>query len=68
MFWPDGGVGSNPSLPSTTKSRITTNLTSINNKKCQKNKLHGTPTTKELKKQSTRPNSPVRWTDGENMR
>ena len=56
----DGGTGRNPSLPHTTKRRITTNLKSINNQKCQKIKLHGTPTTKELKKQSTRPTRPVR--------
>ena len=35
-------------LPHTTKRKIT-NLKSIN-QKCQKIKLHGTPTTKELKK------------------
>ena len=49
----DGGVGRNPSLPHTTKRRITTNLKSINNQRCQNIKLHGAPTTKELKKQST---------------
>ena len=60
----DGGVGRNPSLPCTTKRRITTNLKSINNQKCQKIKLHGTPTTKELKKQSARPTRLVnRWTE-----
>ena len=53
----DGGVGRNPSLPRTTKRRITSNLKSINNQKHQKIKLHGTPTTRELKKTST---SPVR--------
>ena len=62
----DGGVGRNPSLPRTTKRRITTNLKSINNQKCQKIKLHGTPTTKEWKKESTRPTKLVRWVDGEN--
>ena len=41
----DGGVGRNPSLPCTTNRRIT-----INKQKCQKIKLHGTLTTKELKK------------------
>ena len=46
----DGGIGRNPLLPHTTKMRITTNLKSINNQKCQKIKVHGTPTTKELKK------------------
>ena len=34
-------------LPHTTKRKITTNLRTIN--KCQKIKLYGTPTTKELK-------------------
>ena len=43
----DGGVGGNPSLPCTTKRRITTNIKSINNQKCQKIKPHGTPITKE---------------------
>ena len=42
-------------LPCITKRRITTNLKTINNQKCQKIKLHGTPTTKELKKHSPRP-------------
>ena len=46
----DRGIGRNLSLPPTTKRRITTNLKSINNQKCQKIKLHRTPTTKELKK------------------
>ena len=40
----DGGIGRNPLLPRTT------NLKSINNQKHQKIKLHGTLTTKELKK------------------
>ena len=56
----DGIVGRNPSLPQTTKRRITTNLKSINNQKQQKVKLHGTPTTKELKKKSTRTTRLVR--------
>ena len=43
---------------------ITTNLKSINNQKCQKIKLHGTLTTKELKKKSTRTTRLVR-TQGE---
>ena len=54
------GIGRNPSLPRTTIRRITTNLKSINNQKCQKIKLHGTPTTKELKKKSTRTTRLVR--------
>ena len=62
-----GGVGRNPSLPRTTKRRITTNLKSINNQKCQKIKLHGTLTTKELKKQSTRPTRLVRLAIRENL-
>ena len=57
----DGGVGRNPLLACTNKRKITTNLKSINNQKHQKVKLHGTPTTKELKKKSTRPIRPVRW-------
>ena len=47
-------------LPHTTKRRITTNLKSINNQKCQKIKLHGTPTAKELKKKLTRITRPLR--------
>ena len=46
----DGDVGRDPSLLRTTKRRITTNVKLINNQKHQKIKLHGTPTTKELKK------------------
>ena len=42
----DGGVGSNASLPHTTKRKITTNLKRINSQNCQKIKLHGTLTTK----------------------
>ena len=38
----DGGIGRNPSLPPTTKRKITTNLKTTNNQKCQKIKLHGT--------------------------
>ena len=51
----DGAIGRNPSLPHTTKSRITTNPKSINNQKCHKINMRGILTTKELKKQSTRP-------------
>ena len=51
----DGGIGRNPVLPCTTKRRITTNLKSMNNQNRQKSKLHGTLTTKELKKKWTRP-------------
>ena len=51
-------------LPHTTKRRRTTNLKSINNQKHQKIKLHGTLTTKELKKNSTRKTRLVgRWTE-----
>ena len=59
-FSQDGGIDRNPSLPHTSKRRITTNLKSINNQKCQKIKLHGTLTTMELKKQSNRTSRPVR--------
>ena len=58
------GVGKNPLLPCTTKRRITSNLKSINNQKCQKIKLHGALTTKALKKKSTRTTRQVR-TNGE---
>ena len=58
----DGDVGRNPSLPHTTKRRKTTNLKTINNKKSHKIKLHGTLTTKKLKKQPTRPVG-GRWAD-----
>ncbi|KAF6095015.1 hypothetical protein HJG60_012031 [Phyllostomus discolor] len=51
----DGGTPRNALLPCTTKRRITTNLKTINKQKDQTIKLHGTPTTKELKKQSPRP-------------
>ena len=60
----DGGVGRNPSLPHTTKRRITTNLKTIKTQKCQKIKLHGTLITKELKKQSITPTRLVEgWTE-----
>ena len=59
----DGGIGRNLS-PLTTKRRITTNLKTINHQKCQKIKLHGTPTAKELKKQSTRPTRLVEGRQG----
>ena len=36
------------------QGKITTNLKTINNQKCQKIKLHGTPTAKELKKKFQR--------------
>ena len=53
-FGQDGGVGRNALLPYTTKRRITTNFKTIKNRKCQKIKVHGTLTTKELKKHSPR--------------
>ena len=56
----DGNIGRKTLLPCTTKWRIITNLKSINNQKHQKIKLHGTPTTKELKKKSTRTTKLVR--------
>ena len=51
----DGVICRNTSLSHTTSRRITTNLKTVNNQKCQKIKLHGTLTTKELKKHSSRP-------------
>ena len=50
----DGGIGRDALLPRTTKRTITTNLKIINKQKCQKINLHGTPTTKKLKKHSPR--------------
>ena len=50
----DGDIGKNASLPCTTKRRTTTNLKTKNNQNCQIFKLHGSPTTKELKKRSSR--------------
>ena len=52
-------------LPQTTKRRITTNLKTINNQKCQKIKLHGTPTITELKKtfNQTSRKKPGSWVD-----
>ena len=50
----DGGIGRYALLPCTTKRRITTNLKTENNQNCQKIKLHGNLTTKELKKHSLR--------------
>ena len=64
----DGGIGRNPSLPRTTKRRITTNLKSINNQKCHKIKLYGTPTTKELKKTIYQNNQTCKVADGGNPR
>ena len=52
-FWTsgqDGGVGGYTVPPRTTKRRTTTNLKTKNNQNCQKIKLHGSMTTKELKK------------------
>ena len=51
----DGGIGRNGILPCSTKRKITTNLKTKSNQNCQKIKLHGTLTTKELKKHSSRP-------------
>ena len=65
----DGGIERNPLLPCTTKRRVTTNLKWISNQECQKIKLHRVPTTKELKKKSTRTTRLVRqlttWADWE---
>ena len=46
----DGGIGRYILPPRTTKRRTTTNLKTRNNQNCQKVKLYGSPTTKELKK------------------
>ena len=46
----DGGVGRYALHPHTTKRRTTTNLKGKNNQNCQKIKLYGSLTTKELKK------------------
>ena len=72
----DGGIGRKPLPPCTTKRRITTNLKSINNQKCQKIKLHGTPTTRKLKKKINQNNQidkanstgPLRKTTGRWLR
>ena len=51
----DEGVGRH-NLPSCTTKRKTTNLKTKNNENCQKIKLYGSLTTKELKKKhSSRP-------------
>ena len=50
----DRDIGRNISLPYTTKRRTTTNLKTKNNQNCQIFKLHGSLTTKELNKHSTR--------------
>ena len=46
----DGGVGRYILLPCTSKRRTTTSLKTKNNQNCQKIKLYGSLTTKELKK------------------
>ena len=45
---------------------MTTNLKSINNQKCQKIKLHGTPTTQKLKEAVNQTNQTSKTVDGEN--
>ena len=50
----DGGIGRYTVPPHTTKRRTTANLKTKNNQNCQIFKLHGSPTTKELKKHSSR--------------
>ena len=50
----DGGIGRNAILPCSTKRKITTNLKTKSNQNCQKIKLHGSLTTKKLKKPSHR--------------
>ena len=49
-----GGVGRYTLPPCTTKRKTTTNLKTKNSQNCQKIKLYGSPTTKELKKHSSR--------------
>ena len=51
----DGGVGEYTVPPRATKRRTTTNLKTKTNQNCQKIELYGSPTTKELKKHSSRP-------------
>ena len=46
----DRGIGKYTLPPHTTKRRTKTNLKTKNNQNCQKIKLYGSPTTKELKK------------------
>ena len=46
----DGGIGRYTSPPRTIKRQTTTNLKTKNNQNCQKTKLYGSQTTKELKK------------------
>ena len=46
----DGGIGRHTLHPHTTKRGTTTNLKTKNNQNCQKIKLYGSLTTKELKK------------------
>ena len=50
----DGGIGRHIVPPCTTKRRTTTNLKTKNNQNCQIFKLHGSLTTEELKKRSSR--------------
>ena len=45
----DGGVGRYTLPPCTTKRRTITNLKTKHNQNCQKIKMYGNPTTKELK-------------------
>ena len=49
-FGQDGGVGRYTLPPHTTKRRTTTNLKTKNNQNCQKIKLYGSLTTRDLKK------------------
>ena len=50
----DGGIGRYTVPPCRTKRRTTTNLKTKNNQNCQKIKLCRSPTTKELKKHSSK--------------
>ena len=55
-FGQDGDVGRYTLPPLTNKRRTMANLKTKNNQSCQKIKLYGTPTAKELKKKhSSRP-------------
>ena len=49
-FGQDGGIGTYTLHPCTAKRRTTTNLKAKSNQNCQKIKLYGSMTTKELKK------------------
>ena len=58
-FWQDGSKGRHTLPLCTTKSHTTTNLKTKISQNCQKIKLYGSPTTKELKKKHS-----SRWVGG----